>query len=118
MAVDGVGGEQPINNRYTMESLNIQQGTYKASIFQKIDASDGSNDGFLTEDQYQRYSEIDTPLKALVKLIKSPFENIKKAKEAKEKAQVSPEAEQAYRELGGTGSIALDSANGLKNLKK
>ena len=117
MKVDG-GNNEYNPQKYTMESLNIQQGTYEASLFQKIDASDGKVDGSLTQEQYQQYSENNTLLKALVKLIKTPFENIKHAKEIKEKAQISPEAEQAYRELGGTGSIALDSANGLKNLKK
>ena len=45
MAVDGVGGEQPINNRYTMESLNIKKGSNEASIFNEIDKLDGKEDG-------------------------------------------------------------------------
>ena len=55
MAIDGIGGKQPINNKHTMESLNIKKGTFKASIFIEIDKSDGTEDGYLTDAQYFDY---------------------------------------------------------------
>ena len=55
MAVDGVRGKQPINNKHTMESLNIKKGTYEASIFNEIDKSDGKEDGSLSDNQYFVY---------------------------------------------------------------
>ena len=55
MAIDGIGGKQPINNSHTMESLNIKKGTYEASIFNEIDKSDGKEDGLLSDIQYFAY---------------------------------------------------------------
>ena len=55
MAVDGVGGKQPINNSHTMESLNIKKGSNEVSIFNEIDKLDGKEDGYLTDLQYFVY---------------------------------------------------------------
>ena len=55
MAIDGIGGKQPTNNKHTMESLNIKKGSYEASIFNEIDKSDSKEDGYLTDSQYFVY---------------------------------------------------------------
>ena len=57
MALEGIGGGKPINDGkiFTMDSLGIKQGTNEASIFNKIDSSDGNVDGFLSETQYFEY---------------------------------------------------------------
>ena len=55
MAIDGIGGKQPINNKHTMESLNIKKGSNEASIFNEIDKLDGKEDGYLTDLQYFVY---------------------------------------------------------------
>ena len=56
MSLGGVGGSTPINEKvYTMESLGIKEGSKEASIFNKIDMSDGSNDNALTAEQYEMF---------------------------------------------------------------
>ena len=55
MAIDGIGGKQPINNKHTMESLNIKKGSNEASIYNEIDKLDGKEDGYLTDLQYFVY---------------------------------------------------------------
>ena len=49
MAIDGVGGKQHTGiEKYDMESLGIQENSKEASIFNKIDESDGVRDGELS----------------------------------------------------------------------
>lgn len=55
MAIEGVGGNNPVNKKHTMESLNIKKDSYEASIFNEIDESDGNVDGYLTDNQYFVY---------------------------------------------------------------
>ena len=54
MAIDSLGGKEPIKNekKYTMESLGIKEGSEDASIFNKIDKSDGKEDGALSQFQF------------------------------------------------------------------
>lgn len=42
--------------RYTMADLNITEDSPAASIFNRIDKSDGNADGYLTENQYEEYT--------------------------------------------------------------
>lgn len=56
MALEGIGGSSSINeNNYTMESLGIKEGSVEASIFNKIDMSDGNKDNNLTAEQYEKF---------------------------------------------------------------
>ena len=66
--------------KYTMEDLNITEGSPAASIFNRIDQSDGNIDGYLTENQYEEYmAEIEK-----FKFNKSPKE-IKEQTKSKDK---------------------------------
>ena len=42
--------------QYTIQKLGIKEGSEEASIFKKIDLSDGKEDGFLTQQQYEQYN--------------------------------------------------------------
>ena len=54
--VDEVSGVNPVSRgKYTMKNLGIKEGSIEASLFNKIDMSDGAPDGELTDDQYKEY---------------------------------------------------------------
>ena len=78
MKVEG-GSNESNPKRYTMEDLNIPEGSPAASIFNRIDKQDGHEDGYLTEDQYKEYAaEID---KFKIDLDKKIVKNESKNKE-------------------------------------
>ena len=52
--IDGVNSNS--KTQYTIQSLGIKEGSQEASIFKKIDLSDGKDDGYLTEQQYEQYN--------------------------------------------------------------
>lgn len=80
MAIDGIEGKQPINNKHTMESLNIKKDSYEASIFNEIDKLDGKEDGYLTDLQYFVY-------KTRVSIEKNKEEDMKLLEENEKKLE-------------------------------
>ncbi len=42
------GVNSNIETQYTLEAMEIKEGSIEASIFKEIDLSDGKEDGFLT----------------------------------------------------------------------
>ena len=59
MALTGVNGSGSFDNqKYTLESLNIKEGSVEASIFNQIDISDGKKEGYLNNEQYEMYQLI------------------------------------------------------------
>ena len=84
MAIDGIGGKQPINNKHTMESLNIKKGSNEASIFNEIDKLDGKEDGYLTDLEYFIYQTRVSNEKNIEEFIK-PLEQDKEKLEEQKK---------------------------------
>ena len=59
MALTGVNGSGSFDNqKHTLESLNIKEGSVEASIFNQIDISDGKKEGYLNNEQYEMYQLI------------------------------------------------------------
>lgn len=57
MSLDGINETQQAKNfaQYSMEALGIKENSKEASIFNRIDKSDGREDGFLNDEQYLQY---------------------------------------------------------------
>lgn len=114
------GVNSNIETQYTLEAMEIKEGSIEASIFKEIDLSDGKEDGFLIEKQHNEYQ------KRTFSEVASFFLGLLSAQKAlrdmcfgkqKEKAQTSDEANQAYKMQSEQNSVVLCSSEGLKKIK-
>ena len=53
--INGISPKEP--QKYYMNDLGIKENSHEASIFNRIDESDGKKDGYLTIEQFSKYNQ-------------------------------------------------------------